>query len=1011
MDNSTGVPMLFMQTPKPSVSYSTSSLQNLLNDLQPITDDTKPTSATTLHISTDFENVPKVNTDVQDVCLDIPNILFKTFPDRTDKMADLSSRASLSDIFDRNAELTLPNEEDIVLTQVEDPQNIFLDRYPSTFSLSSFTYNTEDSSKSLIKTELPSEFKVLAKSTSTSIISNMPVATGILSFLNLYHPTKLIRSTPTLVSACSADNPNTKPAVIENLNATETLVEKNKKGNGTEPNVPKKESGDIVKLNSENKGNDVTCEGEKVQFELEENWKNMFCEVFDNYNGYVKDLKTAEELVEEYASDTDSKFCVWNSPKNFGATEISSKTPRKILINPKNYPYIVLCMKRMDCEYGRDRHKHDKLQKLEKSPGYKDGKCPSKKTNCGAVINLREVVVFPELKIKRGTHWERRLVSTKIRSWLVEQSPSENMKLDRYIHISLPKMQDHTNHFDQGFKESIHPKILQEAYQLVWENENVYVEDLRDKLYRYVEKTFFSHQRPELKRRRFFPALSDLRYIITKAKKIRIVSDDEKRKTKALVNELCSEKLFDKFYICDDIVCVPEKDATSIKTSMGRYYLRVKNRPSKLIFMYQSSQSQALLFRYGIQSVFCLLSQSLVSVPFEIYCLYVCTNVDFQPVAIMICENANEQIFTDILERLKDWNKFWNPKFVQTDKNQDQINAFEAIFTDCSVFITPSSRETDWMGALQDFGMEDKVEEMLKILNAISSTCTEEGFNEALRELEEKEEWKNSVKFQIWFTENWLSHTKRWVEGYYPNEFINKCLHTGNSQEFFQPFKTSAVKRSHAFLVDLIKRMVGVFQHSYQRYVEYNVSCFHSDVADSLHSQLLTSQVLKYLQNIRKEAESFNGTIGFIEFGLYQVKDVDTEVYNVVTLGDAVNFPSCNCSQWQQYRLPCKHMFFVFIHVDEWSFNRLPVHYRTNPLFTLDFNCLQDGAKRQTHRKEVGTQTKKCIKTKTPCSATITTTNVLCSSQTTAGSSHDVNKRKRKHETDGDECSEEKREE
>lgn len=104
-------------------------------------------------------------------------------------------------------------------------------------------------------------------------------------------------------------------------------------------------------------------------------------------------------------------------------------------------------------------------------------------------------------------------------------------------------------------------------------------------------------------------------------------------------------------------------------------------------------------------------------------------------------------------------------------------------------------------------------------------------------------------------------------------------------------------------------------------------------------------------------------------------------------------------------------MFFVFIHVDEWSFNRLPVHYRTNPLFTLDFNCLQDGAKRQTHRKEVGTQTKKCIKTKTPCSATITTTNVLCSSQTTAGSSHDVNKRKRKHETDGDECSEEKREE
>lgn len=81
-------------------------------------------------------------------------------------------------------------------------------------------------------------------------------------------------------------------------------------------------------------------------------------------------------------------------------------------------------------------------------------------------------------------------------------------------------------------------------------------------------------------------------------------------------------------------------------------------------------------------------------------------------------------------------------------------------FADCSVFITPSSRETDWMGALQDFGMEDKVEEMLKILNAISSTCTEEGFNEALRELEEKEEWKNSVKFQIWFTENWLSHTK-----------------------------------------------------------------------------------------------------------------------------------------------------------------------------------------------------------------------------------------------------------
>ena len=60
------------------------------------------------------------------------------------------------------------------------------------------------------------------------------------------------------------------------------------------------------------------------------------------------------------------------------------------------------------------------------------------------------------------------------------------------------------------------------------------------------------------------------------------------------------------------------------------------------------------------------------------------------------------------------------------------------------------------------------------------------------------------------------------------------------------------------------------------------------------------------------------------------------EKYYTVNLGDAQKFPTCECLDFHQYYLPCKHFFIVFEQVPCYSWESLPTYFRNSPLISID---------------------------------------------------------------------------
>lgn len=60
-----------------------------------------------------------------------------------------------------------------------------------------------------------------------------------------------------------------------------------------------------------------------------------------------------------------------------------------------------------------------------------------------------------------------------------------------------------------------------------------------------------------------------------------------------------------------------------------------------------------------------------------------------------------------------------------------------------------------------------------------------------------------------------------------------------------------------------------------------------------------------------------------------------------MSFGDAASFPSCNCDDWQHFKLPCKHLCSVFQSFPDWGWDMLNGTYTANPLINLDFSCIQ----------------------------------------------------------------------
>ena len=60
-----------------------------------------------------------------------------------------------------------------------------------------------------------------------------------------------------------------------------------------------------------------------------------------------------------------------------------------------------------------------------------------------------------------------------------------------------------------------------------------------------------------------------------------------------------------------------------------------------------------------------------------------------------------------------------------------------------------------------------------------------------------------------------------------------------------------------------------------------------------------------------------------------------------VDLGQASGMPSCTCLDWIKHHIPCKQMFTIFEHKENWSWSNLPQQYLNQPHLCADVSALQ----------------------------------------------------------------------
>ena len=62
-------------------------------------------------------------------------------------------------------------------------------------------------------------------------------------------------------------------------------------------------------------------------------------------------------------------------------------------------------------------------------------------------------------------------------------------------------------------------------------------------------------------------------------------------------------------------------------------------------------------------------------------------------------------------------------------------------------------------------------------------------------------------------------------------------------------------------------------------------------------------------------------------------------------LGSDEQFPSCECVDFKQHCLPCKHIFAIFKVIPGYSWNSLPAYFTNSPLFSLDVSVYSEDQK------------------------------------------------------------------
>ncbi|XP_066924257.1 uncharacterized protein [Clytia hemisphaerica] len=698
----------------------------------------------------------------------------------------------------------------------------------------------------------------------------------------------------------------------------------------------------------------------------------------------VSTAEDAHEVIKNYAEETMSTFVSMRKMKQYGITEggidLKKKNYRVFFestdIEFDGIPYVYVADKMYICHLGKDKtevtRQKIRMQSLERRAklglplkDVSSTRLRTKKIDCPVKITVKMIAKFPQYKVDRKTKRVCETASKKVRQALLDT----NGKLNCYYSFigRLPATAEHNHPVgeDNSEHEPIDQIIKDKIVQLTWEG-IVSSGEVKKILEDFVEQELFAGKpSPAKTRRRYYPNVKDIRNYMNKAKMLTRLSTDLKQELQELATKLQQSRPTENIILQSEFIDQGESLLPVNKTVSDD----TRSLKPTLIFCHQTSQQQRLLKRYGRQIVLSEVTNLIERVPFPLFNLFVQTNVDYQLVASFIVEVRNRASILQGLNTVKDWNPGWVPKYIVIDYSDDQSEAVKEVFPSSQQFISEASRERCWRQWLSK--PENKISgdpnKVFLQFQAIANSFNEEVLHQAALELENSEIWRESANLRSWFNSNWLLEAKKWVIGYRPDDFI-VTLHN----DFLIERDERTLRDAHMSFMrgkklgTLIENLVNtVIPGFYKRYIELNRKSYTQAnelkvlYGDQLPTCLVNkpaSVIVHVLEQI-KTTESTVYQVSHVQPGVFWVQDASatetSDAAHTVSFGDANNLPSCDCLDWQQYKLPCKHLCSVFSSFPEWGWDMLNASYTANPLINLDYSCIKpwvDGPHKEEQR-------------------------------------------------------------
>ncbi|XP_065667340.1 uncharacterized protein LOC136087784 [Hydra vulgaris] len=139
-------------------------------------------------------------------------------------------------------------------------------------------------------------------------------------------------------------------------------------------------------------------------------------------------------------------------------------------------------------------------------------------------------------------------------------------------------------------------------------------------------------------------------------------------------------------------------------------------------------------------------------------------NILYQTVGTFVCERESTMNIWMALEKIKEWNRNWNPAYAMVDCCAEEINAIEFLHPECQVLICDFHWEQAWerwFSKVSNGGSEIKIE-MLSKLRWIARAQSFEDLNTVLANLRNSDPYKNPIHKNMvnWLEKQWLPQIK-----------------------------------------------------------------------------------------------------------------------------------------------------------------------------------------------------------------------------------------------------------